>query len=40
MRKPPTDAEGSDGEIRTVKTADGIKLYSKYNGKWYSTTLS
>lgn len=40
MSKAPTDSEGTNGEVRVVKDTDGVRLYAKYNGKWYSTTLS
>ena len=37
---PPSTKEGKSGSI-TIRNVDGyIKLYAKYKGKWYETTLS
>ena len=32
----PSSKEGGDGEFRLHMTGNGLKLYAKYNGKWYS----
>jgi len=40
-KNAPRNDEGVDGDIRiTTTTAEGVKLFSKYNGEWYSTLLS
>ena len=40
-RNAPKNNEGVDGDIRITITIDqGVKLFSKYNGEWYSTSLS
>ena len=31
----PSIAMGDDGDFRLVSTQLGVKLYAKYNGKWY-----
>ena len=35
----PKDNEGSDGDITINSVGNGIKLYAKYNGRWYGTRL-
>ena len=36
---PPSNSEGSDGDIRVSKTNAGVVLYVKYKNKWYATNL-
>jgi len=37
----PRKNEGVDGDIRITTTiTEGVKLFTKYNGEWYSTPLS
>jgi hypothetical protein len=31
----PSNTIGHDGEFRLHTTGTGVKLYAKYNGKWY-----
>jgi len=35
----PQSTEGSDGDQQIRLTTSGLKLYIKYNGKWYYTSL-
>ena len=40
-KNAPKKNEGVDGDIRiTTTTTEGVKLFSKYQGQWYSTPLS
>ena len=40
-KNEPQKNEGRNGDIRIASTlTEGIKLFSKYNGQWYSTPLS
>ena len=40
-KNAPKKNEGVDGDIRiNTTTTEGVKLFSKYNGEWYSTPLS
>ena len=40
-KNAPRKNEGVDGDIRiTTTTTEGVKLFTKYNGEWYSTPLS
>ena len=40
-KNAPKNNEGVDGDIRiTTTTTEGVKLFSKYQGQWYSTPLS
>jgi len=40
-KNAPKKNEGVDGDIRiTTTTTEGVKLFSKYNGEWYSAPLS
>ena len=40
-KNAPKKNEGVNGDIRiTTTTTEGVKLFSKYNGEWYSTPLS
>jgi|21_taG_2_1085346.scaffolds.fasta_scaffold01178_6 hypothetical protein len=39
-KNAPRKNEGVDGDIRiTTTTTEGIKLFAKYNGEWYSSSL-
>jgi len=40
-KNAPRKNEGVDGDIRITTTlTEGVKLFSKYQGQWYSTPLS
>ena len=40
-KNAPKKNEGVDGDIRITTTiTEGVKLFSKYQGQWYSTPLS
>ena len=40
-RNAPKRNEGVNGDIRITTTVEGgVKLFSKYNGEWYSAPLS
>jgi hypothetical protein len=36
VRKMPSSAEGSDGDMAVGATPSGIKLFAKIAGRWYS----
>ena len=36
VRKMPSNAEGSDGDMAVGATPAGIKLFAKIAGRWYS----
>ena len=38
-RGVPKDNEGVDGDIRINSISNGIKLYAKYNNRWYGVKL-
>ena len=35
-RNVPYNKDGDDGDMRIVQTTDGVSLYTKYKGKWYT----